>query len=113
MNMPAFSPRVLRQEVAELTALVRNDEIRSGLREALKRKGLSPSRILLAGYMEDEFHHEWGVIVTDELQIFDFERHTRSGRFRKWREVADADELVNDFPAVPLALEMARGMRND
>ena len=47
--MPKFDPSLLRQEVNELTALMRNDANWSELRHALESKGLSPEFIVSCG----------------------------------------------------------------
>jgi hypothetical protein len=64
--------------------------------------------------MEDSKNNEFGVIVTDQLQVFEYQRKTarRSSRFVKWRAVSNVDELVDTFPAVAFGLEIARNMQS-
>ncbi len=97
----------------ELAALLRDDAKWSDLRRALESKGQSPQLTLLAGFMEDEENHEFGVVVTHKRQVFEFERNTSGSTtsFTKWREVTNPDELLDTFPAVRVGLEIAIGLQ--
>ncbi|HVV99243.1 MAG TPA: hypothetical protein VHB77_02815 [Planctomycetaceae bacterium] len=108
--MNEIDPQLLRQEVEELTQLLREDPGWDDLRAALKSKGLPPGRVVLAGFFEDEDSNEFGVIVTDALETFEYQRETSgdSNRFVVWKAVADPRELLDTFPAVEYGLELAR-----
>ena len=107
--MKHIDSQLLRQEVEELTQLLREDEAWQDLRTALQSKGLSSDRVILAGFMEDEDANEFGVIVTHTLETFEYQRNTSgdSNRFVTWRAVGDPRELLGTFPAVEYGLERA------
>jgi hypothetical protein len=108
--MKEIDPQLLRQEVEELTQLLREDAAWGDLRSALESKGLSSDRVVLAGFMEDEEANEFGVIVTDTLETFEYQRDTSgdSDCFVVWRAVANPRELLGTFPAVEYGRELAR-----
>ncbi len=108
--MPAFNPHRLRQEVRELTELLRNEAGWADLRAALASKNLSPENLVLAGFFEDSDGNEFGVLITSNEEIIEYERKTdgRPDEFTKWRAVADASELLSTFPAVEFGRELAR-----
>jgi hypothetical protein len=112
--MSNFTPKVLKQEVNELTSLLRNDKEWKGLREALQEKGFDADRIVLAGFMEDSDENEFGVVITDELKVFEYKRNTseESGQIVEWRLVKDVNGLLDTFPAVIVGLEIAKNMEN-
>ncbi len=92
---------------------MRNDANWSELRHALESKGLSPEFIVVAGFMEDSENNEMGVVITDKLQVFEFERNTSGGSvgFIKWRDARDPHTLLDTFPAVFVGLEIAKGLK--
>ncbi len=111
--MTVFDPTLLRQEVNELTDLLRHAPNWSELRDALESKDLPTQRIVLAGFMEDSEGNERGVVITDKQEVFEFQRNTtsRSRDFVEWRAVTNTEELLDIFPAVKLGLEVARDLQ--
>ena len=108
-----YRSRLLRQEVNELTDLLRHDKSWADLRQALEKKGLRVDKLLLVGFMENETGGEWGAVITDALQIFEYRRNTSSkasNRFTRWREVTNVDELAEIFAAAKTGLKMARSV---
>ena len=61
-KMPA--EELLRQEVEELTDLMRHSPSFADFREALAEKGLTASQTVLAGLIEGEDESRCGVIFT-------------------------------------------------
>jgi hypothetical protein len=108
--MPRFDPELLRQEVDELTALLRDGEHWADVRTALASKGLPANRVVLTGFMEDEDENEFGVVITDELEVFQYQRDTSSNprHFITWCKVDNPAQLLDTFPAVEFGLELAR-----
>jgi hypothetical protein len=106
--MPAPNRDLLRQEVTELTELLRHNAKWADLRAALRTKNLSPEDLILAGFFEDADGNEFGVIITSKEELVEYERKTdgRPDEFTKWRIVTDASELRGTFPAI----EFGRGM---
>lgn len=111
--MPRFDSALLRQEVDELTRLLRHDRGWADLRLALKAKGVEPDEAILAGFMEDEEGNEFGVIVERNLTVYEYEQdtHSRSRQFVKWRAVPNPSDLLDEFPAVEIGIEIARERR--
>jgi hypothetical protein len=99
----------LRQDVKELTALLRDDPVLEGLREALRANGFEPNEVLLAGFMEDEEENEYGAFVTPAGGVFEYERRTASSApkvFTSLVRVRDVQDLINHrYPAIRVALE--------
>ena len=102
--------RLLRQEVQELTEMLRTDRILESLRNALASEGLSYNEVLLAGFLESENWNEWGAIVTKEGKVFRYERDTRpeaAAEFRVFNRVKNIERYIRDWhPAVQVALQM-------
>ncbi len=103
--------RILEQEVAELTALLHEGPTLGELRAVLRRKKLDPRRCLLAGFVESEDGHEFGVLVQPDGTAVEYHRRVGSGtsppRLLRWRVVDDPAALAaSDYPALLVALEM-------
>ena len=103
-----YKKSLLQQEIEELTDLLRNNPDWNDLRKALLRKNINPDDILLAGFMEDEENHKFGVIVTQNGEILNYERDTAFDNFEfsKWEKVKDIEKLSDTFPAVKIALKI-------
>lgn len=108
--MGRFDPSILAEEVRELTSLLRNEKSWSDLRLALQKKGYAAEGVVLAGFVEDEAGNEYGVIITTDSQVFEYQRNTlrRPHNFIKWSAVADPMQLANVFPAVEIGLELVQ-----
>lgn len=111
--MPRFDPSLLRQEVGELTALLRNDEDWADVRIALESKGLPANKVVLAGFMEDARENEFGVVITGELKVFEYQRDTSGDprRFVGWHAVDNPRDLLDTFPAVEFGMVLASRLR--
>ena len=103
-------PDLLRQEVAELTELVRSDPDWADLREVLRVNGLSPAEVILASFCEDEQGHECGLLVTPRGEIIEYERRGGGRRpgsdILKWRLRTGEDSLEHEYPQLPFALAL-------
>lgn len=101
---------LLRQEVEELTELLREDPGWGDLRTALREKGLTPEHLVLAGFFEDEGEHEFGAVVTPEGRFFQFQRSSaaESSKFTRWTEHENPEALLSMFPAVVEAASIAK-----
>jgi hypothetical protein len=102
----------LRQEVSELTALLRDDASFESFRAQVIAHELDPARTLMAGLMEfadgvvpgkDGFAA--AAFVSSEGEVFSSEL-TRTGALVEWARVDDVDALARStFPAVKAAIE--------
>ncbi len=108
--MSSSRDALLRQEVAELTELLRTDPVLEALRDALRSKGFHAEQVMLAGFVEDEEEHEWGAIITGDGRVFLYERETRadSSGFVSFEESSDVSTAIQLYPAVRVALESLR-----
>lgn len=100
---------LLRQEVEELTDLLRHDAQWLDLRSTLGSKQLDPERVLLATFYEDEDENEYGIFVTDDRRVFEFKRSTRPGakpRFSQWVERTGDDGALREYPQIVEALSL-------
>ncbi len=97
----------LRQEVRQLTDLLRNDDSFADLRDALAGRGLLVSETLLAGLIESEDESRYGVIIAVDLECVRFESGS-DGRLIRWEIIDDPCELAEDFSAVAAGIVMKR-----
>jgi hypothetical protein len=106
----AYMRRMLRKEVEELTAKLRDDPEWDDLRRVLRRRRIRPAEVLLASFMEDEDGIEFGVLVTSDRRVIDYRRriavHRQGPRVLAWRDRTDDAGVITDFPQVAIALEM-------
>lgn len=97
---------LLRQEVTELTELMRDDSDFSDVREILTSKGLSPVDTWLAGYISGEEGGIYGVFIVDDAgRCVLFETDTY-GELIRWDTAPDIAALERDFRAVATGVEM-------
>ena len=68
---------LLRQEVEELTEMLRTEPGWKDLRKVLANAGIAYNEVLLAGFFESEDWREWGAIVTKEGKVYRYERNTK------------------------------------
>lgn len=99
------SDELLRQEVIELTDLLRNGDSFKRLRIALSGKGISVPETILAGLIEGEDGSRYGVILTPTQECIKFET-VRNGSFVQWEKVNDLRTLTSAFQAVSIAMAM-------
>ncbi len=101
--------RLYRQEVEELTALLRGDPTWEALRRALRRRQVSPGATLLAAFAEDEYGVEHGVLVTAGGRVIEYSRRVGGPgvrpRMLAWRDRTDDPGLLLEYPQVAVALE--------
>ncbi|HJX55180.1 MAG TPA: hypothetical protein VJ801_20660, partial [Polyangia bacterium] len=74
----------------------------------MKSKGLDPAACLMGGFMEDEEHGEYGLIVTPDRQLIWYERNTLSNKLHKWEHHSDAAALTSMFAEAEVAYDMMR-----
>ena len=102
-----FDDALLKQEVEELTELLRHEEVLGDLRALLRKRGQEPAELLLAGLIENAEGSEGDVIVTPNGEVFEFERNVRQAEgFSHWGKITDISELVAKYPAILVALQM-------
>jgi hypothetical protein len=101
---------LLRQEVQELTDLLRSGHNWETLRVALKSQGLRPVDVLLISFQEDETGGEYGAFVrVRDRAIFEYQRSTdpaAQGVFFLWRERAPGAAVIGEYPQLVEALRM-------
>ena len=97
----------LREEVTELSDLLRTDDAFGDLRDLLAAHGLLVSETLLAGLIEGEDERRYGVFVTAHLDFVRFEI-LKNGRLTLWEIVDDPDTLAEDFGAAAVGITMKR-----
>jgi hypothetical protein len=97
----------LRQEVRELTDLLRTGASFADLRDLLATRGHHPSQTLLAGLIEGEDEHQYGVLITVGMELIRFEIG-RNAELISWEIVDDPDVLVRSFAAVVIGITMKR-----
>lgn len=101
-----FDTGLLKQEVVELTEMLRSEEVLEDLRALLHGSGINPQKVLLAGFLENADGFEGGVLITEEREIFNFERTVTQSGFSVFQSVDDATVLFDTYPALPVALDM-------
>lgn len=101
------STQSLRQEVRELTALLRSEASFADLRELLGRRNLAASEVVLAGLIESEDESSLGVFVLPDLRCILFETSPGGGLVR-WDTMENAGALADSFRAVEVAVSMRR-----
>ncbi|MET7749679.1 hypothetical protein [Micromonospora sp. NPDC005367] len=97
----------LRQEVRELTDLLRSDADFGDLRDLLTNHGLVASETLLVGFIGGEDDSSSGVFVTTDLECVVFETGS-NGQLIRWESTDDLNALTKDFRAVATGVAMRR-----
>ena len=109
MTKPADGA-LLRQEVQELTDLLRRDPDWEDLRATLKSQDLRPIDVLLISFSEDETGGEHGAFVrVRDRTVFEFQRSTDSsvrGVFLLWRALEPGTKVIREYPQLVEALRM-------
>jgi hypothetical protein len=104
--------RMLRKEVAELTAKLRSDPAWHDLRRLLRRRHICPAEVFLVSLCEDGDGIEFGVLVTADRRVIDCRRRIARQRLGPrvliWRDRTDDPRVVTDFPQVAIALELLK-----
>ena len=111
-NSSEMEERLLRQDVEELTEMLRTAPVLESLRQALRSYSFDPGNLLLAGFLEDEEENEYGAFVTPSGEVFEYERRTAFEApcgFTSIIRVHDVQRLVTQrYPAVRVALTLCR-----
>lgn len=98
-----------KQEVLELTELLREDEDWEDLRGILKVKGFDLNQILLVSFMEDEEENEYGVIVTRDLNVSEYSRSTKEGNNNAGSfKLNDITNELDKYPQISVAINMIK-----
>lgn len=101
-----FDIGLLKQEVLELTDLLRHEAILEDLRALLLQSGIDPQKVLLAGFIEGKDGFEGGVLISAGGEVYHFERMVSESDFSVFTVVDDASSFFETYPALPVALEM-------
>lgn len=101
---------LLRQEVEELTGLLRSDPDWESLRATLKSRDLRPADVLLISFHEDETGGEYGALIrVRDRAIFEYQRSTDAAApaaFSLWRELQPGGVATDEYPQIVEALRM-------
>jgi hypothetical protein len=100
---------LVRQEVEELTDLLRRSAEWRDLRQTLESRGIKPEDVLLATFYEDEEENEYGIFVNVDRRVFEYKRSTRRGakpQFLQWRERTGDEEILREYPQIVEALAL-------
>lgn len=97
---------LLRQEIEELTDMLRNDETWANLRTILRAKGFDPQTTLLVSFMEDDEDREFGVLVTADGRVLEYQRDTATDDAASFEatDITNVPGRLEDYPQVPIAL---------
>ncbi|MGI5178416.1 hypothetical protein ACQEVZ_18985 [Dactylosporangium sp. CA-152071] len=108
MSSHSISPEDLRQEVVELTELLRDDESFRDVYNLVISKGLTIGDVLLAGLVENEdTGDQYGLLVVEDGQCVVFELD-RYGSVKHWERIDDVSVLDDEFFTVAVAVAMKR-----
>lgn len=107
-----IDPRVAelyREEIEELTDLLRNDASWEDLRRILRNNGFDLETSLLVACIEgEEEDKEWGVLVTNDKRVIEYERRTTIQQNNDASFVATdithQPKRLADYPSVFVAL---------
>jgi hypothetical protein len=110
--MTPYERRMYRQEVEELTTLLRTDPKWEELRRVLRRRRVRPPETLLAAFMEDGKGMEYGVLVTGEGKVIEYHRRIglprRQQQVLRWQDWTADPAALQEYPQLSVALEMYR-----
>lgn len=106
MTSQKFEPDLLKQEVLELTEMLRNEEILEDLRTLLQKSGIDPQQARLAGFLEDASGFEGGVLIASDGNVYCFERNVLQSEFSAFHTIDDPTTCFDTYPALRVALEM-------
>ena len=101
-----------KQEILELTELLRSDEDWEDLRNILIENGANLEQIALVSFIEDEEENDYGVIVTKDIKIIKYLRTTQNGKNKgdnfKLKDITNEKEEINKYPQIYVAIDMIR-----
>ncbi len=101
-----------KEEILELSELLRDDEEWIDIREILIKKGFDMNKIVLVSFMEDEVENEYGVIVTNDMIIYEYERSTQRDEnnidYFKIKDITDDKKERDKYPQISVAINMIK-----
>lgn len=101
-----------KQEVLELTELLRYDEEWRDLRDILTEKGFNLSQIALVSFMEDDEENEYGVIVTKDIKISEYSNSTQNEKNNvdnfKIKDITNEKDEIDKYPQISVAIDMIK-----
>ena len=101
-----------KQEVLELTELLKNDEEWEDLRNILIQKGFNLSKTVLVSFVEDDKGNEYGVIVTKDIQIIEYSKLNKHEKNNidifKLKNITNEKDKINKYPQIPIAIDMIK-----
>jgi hypothetical protein len=105
--------RANREWIQSITRLMRSGEhpLWVRLRELLRERGIDPDNAILAESVEDGEDLEYGVVVTKDRQVFEFELDfseapMEQSQFSVWRDVTHSLDAAHLTRRAELALEI-------
>jgi hypothetical protein len=101
------SEELLKQEVRELTELLRHEDSSANIRGVLAAKGLDASRTILAGLIDGLDGSRYGVVLTPSQECVVFEMAPNDSLVR-WEIINEPDSLKSAFQAVSIGISMLR-----
>lgn len=98
-----------KQEILELTELLKNDEEWEDLRNILNEQNIDLKHIALVSFTEDEEENEYGIIIFKDLKIIEYSRFTGYGdnNFCIIDITSDKEE-INKYPQIGIAIDMIK-----
>lgn len=99
-----------KEEIFELTQLLRNDEDWGELRCILTQKGFVLSHIALVEFMEDQEENEYGVIVTKDMKVSEYWRLTKDNNIHSFifKDITNDSGKINKYPQIYVAINMIK-----
>ncbi|PUA29849.1 MAG: hypothetical protein B0W54_04660 [Cellvibrio sp. 79] len=100
-----------KEEIKELTELVRSDDDWSDIRNILNEVGFMSGEIVMAGFAENEDEREFGIFINKaDLKVYEYERSTADGENNSkniylYEKTGDRVFYAQQ-PHIELALEM-------
>lgn len=98
---------LLIEEVKELTSFIRSSGKWGDVRTLIRAGGFDPDAVLLASFLEGENAEEWGVLVTEQMQVFEWFRNTdNQSTPTHWKEITNEPQLTDRYPQVLVAFAL-------
>ncbi|MCO6044519.1 hypothetical protein NG895_11440 [Aeoliella sp. ICT_H6.2] len=100
---------MLKDEMNELTELLRTEPILEDLRRAILAHGIDPNTAKLVGFIENGEGLEAGVLFSPDMRCFEFERNVlKSTHFVVWREILDLADIEGKFPTAVAIIHLLK-----
>lgn len=98
---------LLRQEVRELTDMLRSSDDFNELKDALTARNISVQETTLAGFIESEDEEGYGAIITRDLRCIAWETD-EDGSITRWETIDNPESLLSSFAAISVGISMVR-----